>query len=297
MRAPSPQPRGFSPGTEWLYVKLYTGPALVDRVLVELGPLVRGWLAEDPQRRWHFVRYGDPEHHVRLRFKGEREQLRALLGSLERAVQPLILSKAVWRMQLDTFEPEFERYGGPRGIALAEEIFHHDSAAVLTILEGLEQHDLGAERWKLGTLGTLELYRALGFDDDAVRTRIQATRDGFAREFGAGSDVFQELGAKYRAEQATLEALIARAGEGLPAPLQRGIAAIQRRSIALEPTREELAKGALDVPVTELAWAYAHMFANRLFSHSAREHELAIHELLRRYLAAERARSTQSRED
>lgn len=91
---------------------------------------------------------------------------------------------------------------------------------------------------------------------------------------------------------ATLEALIARQGEGLPEPLQRGVAAIQQRSACLAPVREELAKGALDVPVTDLAWAYAHMFSNRLFSHSAREHELAIHELLRRYLAADRARNS-----
>jgi thiopeptide-type bacteriocin biosynthesis protein len=296
VRTPSPLARGFSPGSEWLYVKLYTGLALADRVLVELAPLVRGWLAEDPRRRWHFVRYGDPQFHVRLRFKGEREALLPLLGSLERAVQPLIGTNAVWRMQLDTFEPELERYGGPRGIALAEEIFHHDSDAVLTILEALEASDLGAERWKLGVLGVLELYRALGFDEDAVRTRVQATRDGFAKEFSAGADVFQELGSRYRAERATLEALIAREGEGQPEPLQRGMAAIQRRSVYLGPVREELARASLDVPVSDLAWAYAHIFANRLFSHSAREHELAIHELLRRYLAADRARSTQRSE-
>jgi thiopeptide-type bacteriocin biosynthesis protein len=296
VRTPSPLARGFSPGSEWLYVKLYTGLALADRVLVELAPLVRGWLAEDPRRRWHFVRYGDPQFHVRLRFQGERQALLALLGALERAAQPLIRTNAVWRMQLDTFEPELERYGGPRGIALAEEIFHHDSDAVLTILEALEESDLGAERWKLGVLGVLELYRALGFDEDAMRTRVQATRDGFAKEFSAGSDVFQELGSKYRAERTTLEALIAREGEGLPEPLQRGIAAIQRRSVRLQPVREELAKGSLDASVSDLAWAYAHMFANRLFSHSAREHELAIHELLRRYLAADRARSAQRSE-
>ncbi|MET0413751.1 MAG: lantibiotic dehydratase [Polyangiaceae bacterium] len=293
---PSPLARGFSPGTEWLYVKLYTGLALADRTLVELAPLVRGWLAEDARRRWHFVRYRDPEFHVRLRFKGERETLLALLGSLERAVHPLTRAKIVWRMQVDTFEPELERYGGARGFALAEEIFHHDSDAVLTILEQLEANDLGAERWKLGTLGVLALYRALGFDEDAVRARVQATRESFAKEFNAGSDVFQELGAKYRAERATLEAILARDGEGQPEPLQRGIAAIQRRSVRLSPVREALAKGSLDLPVSDLAWAYAHMFANRLFSHSAREHELAIHELLRRYLAADRARATQRSE-
>ncbi|MEO8184448.1 MAG: lantibiotic dehydratase [Deltaproteobacteria bacterium] len=295
VRTPSPLARGFSPGTEWLYVKLYTGLALADRTLVELAPLVRGWLEQDPRRRWHFLRYNDPEFHVRLRFKGDRETLLELLAAIERAVQPLIRAQLIWRMQVDTFEPELERYGGPAGIALAEEIFHHDSDAVLAILEELEGNDLGAERWKLGTLGVLELYRALGFDEDAVRARVQATRESFAREFNAGSDVFQELGSKYRAERATLEAILAREGEGQPQPLQRGIAAIQRRSVALSPVREELAKGSLDVPVSDLAWAYAHMFANRLFSHSAREHELAIHELLRRYLAADRARGTQRR--
>lgn len=290
---PSPVARGFSPGTEWLYVKLFTGRPVADRVLVELAPLLRGWLAEEPRRRWHFVRYSDPEFHLRLRFKGERPALLGLLGALERAIEPLVRAKAVWRTQLDTFEPELERYGGPRGLAVAEEIFHHDSDAVLTVLEELEVSDLGLERWKLGALGTLELYRALGFDDDAVRARVQATRDGFAREFGAGAEVFQELGKRYRAEREALDALLARGGEGQPEPLQRAVVALRRRSVALRPARNVLASGSFDISLTDLAWSYAHMFANRLFSHSARAHELAIHELLRRHLAAERARAPQ----
>lgn len=291
--APSPSARGFSPGTEWLYLKLFTGLPVADRVLVALAPLVRGWLAEEPRRRWHFVRYSDPECHLRLRFKGERAALLALLAALQRAVEPLVRAKAVWRTQLDTFEPEVERYGGARGLAVAEEIFHHDSNAVLAVIEELEASDLGTERWKLGALGALELYRALGFDDDAVRSRVQATRDSFAKEFGAGTQVFQELGKRYRAERETLTALLERGGEGQPEPLQRAVIALQRRSVALRPAREELASGSFDVPITDLAWSYAHMFANRLFSHSARAHELAIHELLRRYLAAERARGAQ----
>ena len=43
----------------------------------------------------------------------------------------------LWRVQLDTYEREVERYGGEAGIGLAERVFHADSDAVLAIVRQL----------------------------------------------------------------------------------------------------------------------------------------------------------------
>ena len=50
---------------------------------------------------------------------------------------------ACWQVQLDTYEREVERYGGPEGIELAEQLFHADSEAVLAIARAARRRRRG----------------------------------------------------------------------------------------------------------------------------------------------------------
>src|SRR5262249_57327315 len=85
---------------------------------------------------WFFIRYGEPEWHLRLRLHGRPERLHAqVLPVLQAAAAPLLGDGRLWRLQLDTYQREIERYGGPEGMLLAERLFHADSAAVLAIVE------------------------------------------------------------------------------------------------------------------------------------------------------------------
>ncbi|MDP8931941.1 MAG: lantibiotic dehydratase, partial [Actinomycetota bacterium] len=128
--------RSFPPGSEWFYAKLYCGAATADRVVNELvGPLVRSVVASGATDSWFFIRYGDPDLHLRVRFNGPPGRLdAAVLPRLHAAAAPLLESGQIWRVQLDTYEREVERYGGDRGIELAEQVFQADSDAVLAIL-------------------------------------------------------------------------------------------------------------------------------------------------------------------
>ena len=73
---PAAFPRRFPPGSAWLYLKLYTGTATADVLLSEvLGPLAREAIADRLADRWFFIRYDDPEHHLRVRFAGNPERL------------------------------------------------------------------------------------------------------------------------------------------------------------------------------------------------------------------------------
>src|SRR6185369_531759 len=132
--------RSFPPGSEWLYVKLYTGTATADVLLREVvAPVVREAISSGVADSWFFIRYGDPEWHLRLRFHGDPRELHArVLPLLGDAVAPLLDDRRLWRLQLDTYEREVERYGGAEGVALVERLFGIDSAAVLDLLELLE---------------------------------------------------------------------------------------------------------------------------------------------------------------
>jgi hypothetical protein len=133
-------PRRFPPGSEWLYAKLYTGYAVADRLLVDVvRPVVDAALQRGAADSWFFIRYADSSSatpHVRLRLHGDPNRLAAeVLPSLASALAPLVDDGRVARWQLDTYVREVERYGGNRGILLAERLFGVDSECVLDILE------------------------------------------------------------------------------------------------------------------------------------------------------------------
>src|SRR5262249_25822369 len=129
--------RSFPLGSEWIYAKLYTGPATLDQTLLQVvRPVVESVTRSGAVDRWFFIRYGDPEWHLRFGFHGEPSRLSTeVLPLLQDAVAPLLADRRLWRIQFDTYEREVERYGGLEGIELAERFFHADSEAVLSLAE------------------------------------------------------------------------------------------------------------------------------------------------------------------
>src|SRR5947209_17528439 len=128
--------RNFLPGSEWLFAKIYGSPSHLDRFLVEgLKPLVEDVLARGEADSWFFIRYGDPQWHLRLRFHGDSKTLSAaIMPRLWEAVHAEAQQEKVIRMQLDTYEREVERYGGAHGVEIAERLFQIDSELALALL-------------------------------------------------------------------------------------------------------------------------------------------------------------------
>jgi thiopeptide-type bacteriocin biosynthesis protein len=291
--------RRFPPGSEWLYAKLYTGTGTADQVLNHLvGPLVRSSLASGAADAWFFIRYGDPDWHLRLRLHGEPGRLHAeALPSLEAAAAPLLEAGQLWRMQLDIYEREVERYGGDRGIELAEQVFTADSEAVLTITGSL-WGDAGLDlRWRLAMAGIDLLFEDLGLTLGEKRTVARRAREGLGQEFRVDGNFRGQVGQRYRAERAHLEALLD-PGQAPPAPLAAGLEALRRRSLRLAPVTAELRQlgqaGRLSTTMTDLAMSYAHMHVNRLLRSAHRAQELVLYELLDRAYSSQAGRRSVS---
>ncbi|MEX5433588.1 thiopeptide-type bacteriocin biosynthesis protein, partial [Klebsiella michiganensis] len=102
--------RSCRPGSEWLFVKLYGGTAAAEEVLTEgIGPLVRQLEASGLIDRWFFLRYADPDPHLRLRLHGQPSRLLAeAFPALERALAPMFEDGRLWKLQLDTYERELD---------------------------------------------------------------------------------------------------------------------------------------------------------------------------------------------
>jgi thiopeptide-type bacteriocin biosynthesis protein len=289
------QRRSFPPGSEWLYVKLYTGPATADQVLHEMvRPVVESALGSGAADRWFFVRYSDPDWHLRLRFHGQADRLTSeVLPALQTSAAPLLDDGRLWRLQLDTYEREVERYGGTAGIELAERFFHVDSEAILALAGSNAGDARGDIRWRLAVAGMHHLLVDLGFDCKARRAIVCRARDEFAAEFQVDASFRHQLGSKFRAERRRLELLLEPTAD-IDSQLILGREVLHQRSGRLAAIVSELhtcaAAGRLTVPLADLAASYLHMHANRLLRSAHRPQELVLYDFLARIYQSQAAR-------
>ena len=290
--------RTFAPGSQWLYAKLYTGSATADRLLCDLvGPLARRVLASGAADQWFFIRYGDPDWHLRLRFHGEPELLQGeVLPRLLQVAAPFLESGQIWRLQLDTYRREVERYGGAMGIRLAERLAHVDSEAVVALLESIAGDDGAEARWRLALRGIDLLLTDLGLGLDAKLEALELQRDAFARELGLGSAVKRQLARRLRRYRRDLESWL-QPGYAPDHPQAAALAALERRSRRLSPILAELESlqgaGRLAVPVSQLTGSFVHMFINRLTRSHGRAHELVLYDFLYQLMKSRAARRRQ----
>ncbi|MER7000323.1 lantibiotic dehydratase [Streptomyces sp. NPDC000410] len=125
---------GHLPGhSPWAFVKLYGHPARqADILTASLPGLWEGW---DEVPEWWFVRYRDPDPHLRLRVRLDRAEafgrVAERVGTWAAGRRELGL---VGRIQWDTYHPETGRYGTGAAMAAAESVFAADSAAALAQL-------------------------------------------------------------------------------------------------------------------------------------------------------------------
>jgi lantibiotic biosynthesis protein len=124
------------PGGPWLYARLPCPPERQDDLLRERFPdLVRRLRAAVPVERWFFLRYADPQPHLRVRVKAAPAPLwSAGLAVLHAWAGELAADGYDGRFTLDGYDPELERFGGVAATTAAECVFEADSEVALALL-------------------------------------------------------------------------------------------------------------------------------------------------------------------
>ena len=291
-----PQPlvqRTFAPGSEWLYAKVYTGTASADRILTEaVGPVVGGLRDMEIVDSWFFLRYHDPDHHLRIRLHGNPFDLRdAALLTLTDMLSPYLDDGTIANITFDTYHREIERYGGDAGIELAEAIHCADSDAVVEVLALLDGEDRPRARWKLALYAMDRLLSDAGLD---LPQRREWARSGAARyraEYPDAPNLENGIGARWRTERSDVTALL---DDSVQHPYDVGREVFRRRSRRIAPVLAELGdlaqRGTLTQPLPDLLHSISHLNAVRLLRSAARTHELVLLSFLDRHYASQIAR-------
>ena len=267
------------PGSDWLYLKLYAPPSLADDLLVgPVNDLIRRVRKAAIMDDWFFIRYADPDNHIRLRFRGQPETLtKFLLPEVIRWAQQLVSDDHFLRFAIDTYDREIERYGGMTTIGDVERLFSMDSESALTMLRVFGP-SCALRRVELAVFGLAFLLEALGCSFEQ-RLRL----------FKSVNTLSEEAGAAYRERKKILQLpagpssdpAIARTVAQLLSTLRENASAIADIGSRLRDTDAE---GCLDVPLPNVLRSLAHMHCNRLGLDSGSE-RLACALLTRAYEA------------
>lgn len=146
----------YLPFNQWLFLKLY-GPMERQDELIEF---LYFWIRfHQIEEEFFFMRYLDPQPHIRLRIKGESSELYKIIMEFNELISELKDKKLIGSYCIDTYVPETERYGGVNVMSYAEKLFYMDSCVVMGILS---EFDIGKNKEKYGVISILQYLKAFG---------------------------------------------------------------------------------------------------------------------------------------
>ncbi len=288
---PLPLTRQFAPGTEWVYVKIYCGEKSADKILTTgVAPAIEAMREKHLLKHFFFLRYYDPGFHIRLRVKLiDSAYLGDALQILYAQIQGFVSAGYIWKVQIDTYMREVERYG-ENSMELSEELFCHDSKAAIDLISRLKDDENEITRWLYACHGIHDLLENFQYPLADRKRILEILKINFMAEFGGGQRLKIQLSDKYRENKQLLEESF------LGRFSQRDILiadVLRKRKEEAGRIYEDIITAAsenVSVKLDDLVSSYIHMMVNRVVLESPRLHELVIYTMLFQYYNSQLAR-------
>ena len=284
--------RMFTPGSEWVYFKIYTGTKTADAILKsELFRYVREMLTNDVIDRWFFIRYSDPDFHIRLRLHlKETRNFNFIFNRFYEIFFPIVNTGLAWNIQCDTYRREIERYGA-NSVSLVEEIFFLDSEYIIRLLHGQFNDNPELIRWKWALILIDSFLSSFSLDLPKRKELLGTLAENHKKEFGfTHHNATKQLNDKYRLFRKEIENVMLWENDSTDI-----IAVFKDRREAIFPLAEKISgmekSGELQVQMKSLLTSLIHMTMNRWFRTKNRLHEMVIYEILSRYYTSKIAKT------
>ncbi|PQA91694.1 hypothetical protein B0A69_18035 [Chryseobacterium shigense] len=289
--------RVFPPGSEWFYIKIYSGSKNVEDILTEvISDFAADLLNKKIIDKWFFIKYNDPDHHIRVRFHcfnpdQKKEEWYLISEKLQKAIHEFIPEEQALRLTVDTYVRELERYGD-HTMEMSENIFYYDSTAVSEFLNLIHGNEGEKLRWKFALVNVDKLLDDFKYSvKDKIKV-IGTLCENFTNEFSFNNAdhyvaLSRTLSARHRELKKEISDIIF---EKERAQYDEAYECFNKRSesITAELSRyPELPQETKD----HLIMSYIHMTLNRLFMVNQRKHELVIYYFLKKFYESEIAKA------
>jgi len=266
--------QNFLPGDDWLYFKVYTGTTVADTILTDaIGQLAIKWLDEKAIDKWFFIRYSDPDFHLRVRFHvADKAKYGQLMHDFNIAFKPFVDNDLAWNIQINTYQRELKRYGADN-YETFETLFYIESDAVVTLLEMIEGEEGEQIRW-LFALKKIDNLLDFVFKTDVSKklSFIKLLADSFAAEFNMDKQLRKQINKKYKANELMIASFL-NTQYALPeyAPVYE---LLQKTNLRISNTLQKM-----HLPEQVVA-SVLHIGINRIFKSDNRLFELLMYQFL-----------------
>lgn len=286
--------RNFTVGSEWLYYKVYCGYKTADMILTQvIKPIADELSANGVISKWFFIRYSDPKYHLRIRFLcPKNENLGLVVNTLYQPLNRLMEQDLIWKIQLDTYQRELERYGS-HTMELSESLFYHDSNALAEFLDLIEGDEGEQIRWLFGLRSIDQYLDIFQCAIDKKLSLMEELKTWFGREFGMSRALKKQLDKKFRINRDEIERFMEFTKDDIP-EYQPILSILSNKKENLQPIALEvldrIKEDRSGLQFENLINSYIHMFMNRLFKSKNRLNEMVSYDFLYRYYRSKVAR-------
>jgi len=284
----NPIKRNYIPGSEWLYVKIYSGFSFCEKLLnSDIYHLTRQLLKENLIEKWFFVRFNDSDFHLRIRFQLKNiEEFGRVISIINKKFEKYI-GNIVDKIQLDTYKRELERYR-PYLIETIESIFFIESTSMLKVLRRLDNNrDKENYRWLLGLKIINDYLGIFMFDDYAKLEFLKEISSDYKMEFGNDKNNLLEMRNKYRQNKVLIEDMLS--GAYFDREFKRIVICAEfsvETTGNLHKIKDKLSVQKENLYLKSIIRSIIHMMMNRLFVFKNRMYELVLYDFLYMYYIA-----------
>ncbi|AWK06347.1 hypothetical protein HYN56_19795 [Flavobacterium crocinum] len=268
--------RNYYFGSEWLYYKIYLGEDTSDKVLLEvIKPIADIFLKKGYISKWFYIRYYDPDSHIRIRFNlTTTNNISEIAKIIHEKLKYYVSNHFIHKIQIDTYKREIERYG-LETIEDCETLFYANSKFNLSLIKKFSNTD---QRWLFGMKFIDEFLNDCEYNLKEKRELIEILKNGFASEFQTNKNINQSLSQKYRTNKEQIFLCLENRDVFFDKLFKEHRKNSQNAVIKIKE-KEKDGRRRVDYLIDSLL----HMHCNRLFKNKQRLHEWVIYDLLYRY--------------
>jgi thiopeptide-type bacteriocin biosynthesis protein len=276
--------RTFPLGSEWLFYKIYCGIISSDSLLPEvLLPLILSLKKAKLIGDTFFVRYFDPEPHIRLRFRlKDPQRLFETIDLINQALLKPTESGSVWQSQTENYIRELERYDGV--MTQSEKLFCADSMYVLKLLSIPLIKDHIHNRIAAGIRLTLDLLNSSGLTAGQMLLLTENSKTALKKDCNITLFSEKKINHNYRNHLSNYQSFLLSPPDPVRTLFIKRAATMKR---LFKPIRSIINSPASVLTMENLLSSYIHMTINRLFSNHQKVYELIIYDYLFRQLSRE----------